>query len=48
VVDFVLEEADVVATARVADGSQEQVRGKYLVGCDGGASTVRKKLGNQA
>jgi 2-polyprenyl-6-methoxyphenol hydroxylase-like FAD-dependent oxidoreductase len=45
VVDFVRDEANVVVTGRVPDGSQEQVRGKYLVGCDGGASTVRKKLG---
>jgi 2-polyprenyl-6-methoxyphenol hydroxylase-like FAD-dependent oxidoreductase len=45
VVGFVRGETDVVATARVLDGSQEQVRGKYLVGCDGGASMVRKKLG---
>ncbi len=30
-------------TARLADG--EQLRGQFLVGCDGGRSTVRKLLG---
>ncbi|KOV82851.1 rifampin monooxygenase [Nocardia sp. NRRL S-836] len=30
-------------TARLADGTE--VRGRYLVGCDGGRSTVRKLLG---
>jgi 2-polyprenyl-6-methoxyphenol hydroxylase-like FAD-dependent oxidoreductase len=27
------------------DGGQEQVRARYLVGCDGGRSTIRKRLG---
>jgi 2-polyprenyl-6-methoxyphenol hydroxylase-like FAD-dependent oxidoreductase len=27
------------------DGDQEQVRARYLIGCDGGRSTIRKRLG---
>jgi 2-polyprenyl-6-methoxyphenol hydroxylase-like FAD-dependent oxidoreductase len=34
----------VTATARLTDGSQETFRSSYLVGCDGGASTVRKQI----
>src|SRR5260370_1515780 len=29
------------------DGGEKQLRCAYLVGCDGGSSTVRKKLGIQ-
>jgi 2-polyprenyl-6-methoxyphenol hydroxylase-like FAD-dependent oxidoreductase len=35
----------VTATLRVADGAAEQVRCRYLVGCDGGGSQVRHCLG---
>jgi len=35
----------VTAHVRLADGSIEEIRGSYLVGCDGGASPVRKELG---
>ena len=35
----------VTATLRAADGTAEQVRCRYLVGCDGGTSEVRHGLG---
>jgi len=35
----------VTATLRAADGSEEQLRCHYLVGCDGGSSEVRNCLG---
>jgi 2-polyprenyl-6-methoxyphenol hydroxylase-like FAD-dependent oxidoreductase len=35
----------VTATLRAADGTAEQVRCQYLVGCDGGTSVVRHCLG---
>jgi hypothetical protein len=35
----------VTVHARTASGVQEDLRAGYLVGCDGGASTVRKKAG---
>ena len=35
----------VTATLRAADGAVEQVRCRYLVGCDGGTSQVRHCLG---
>jgi len=38
------DDAGVTVTVRTADGEQ-QVRGDYLVGCDGGASTVRRSAG---
>ncbi|TDP98006.1 FAD-dependent monooxygenase [Labedaea rhizosphaerae] len=38
-----LDQDDAGVTATLADGSQ--VRGRYLVGCDGGRSTVRRLLG---
>jgi 2-polyprenyl-6-methoxyphenol hydroxylase-like FAD-dependent oxidoreductase len=42
-----LEQDDGGVTARVKnlDGTTESLRGAYLVGCDGGASPVRKQLG---
>ncbi len=46
--EFVRQEQDaqgVTCTLRGADGRTEQVRVDYLVGCDGGASAVRKQLG---
>src|SRR5262245_45539130 len=39
------DDAGVIATLRGADGTAEQVRGRYLVGCDGGGSQVRNALG---
>ena len=39
------EEAGVVATVRRADGQHEQVRLRYLVGCDAASSTVRHNAG---
>src|SRR5215472_17596949 len=39
------DEAGVTARVRRSDGGTEELRGKYLVGCDGGASPVRKELG---
>jgi 2-polyprenyl-6-methoxyphenol hydroxylase-like FAD-dependent oxidoreductase len=33
------------AEVRRLDGSVEKIRARYLVGCDGGASAVRKQLG---
>jgi 2-polyprenyl-6-methoxyphenol hydroxylase-like FAD-dependent oxidoreductase len=37
--------AGVTATVRGTGGADETIRGAYLVGCDGGASPVRKELG---
>jgi 2-polyprenyl-6-methoxyphenol hydroxylase-like FAD-dependent oxidoreductase len=37
----------VTATARDSDGCVVEIRAQYLVGCDGGASVVRKQLGIQ-
>jgi 2-polyprenyl-6-methoxyphenol hydroxylase-like FAD-dependent oxidoreductase len=39
------DEAGVSARVRRADGGTEELRGTYLVGCDGGSSPVRKELG---
>jgi 2-polyprenyl-6-methoxyphenol hydroxylase-like FAD-dependent oxidoreductase len=39
------DEAGVVSTLRHADGRQERVRARYLVGCDGASSTVRRSAG---
>jgi len=35
----------VTATVQTSDGKTGTLRGQYLVGCDGGASPVRKQLG---
>ena len=35
----------VVATVRPSDGRSRKIRAAYLVGCDGGSSSVRKQLG---
>jgi 2-polyprenyl-6-methoxyphenol hydroxylase-like FAD-dependent oxidoreductase len=35
----------VMARVRTGDGGVEELRASYLVGCDGGASPVRKELG---
>jgi 2-polyprenyl-6-methoxyphenol hydroxylase-like FAD-dependent oxidoreductase len=37
--------AGVTAQIRRGDGGTEELRAKYLVGCDGGSSPVRKELG---
>ncbi len=37
--------AGVTAHLRASDGGERDVRAAYLVGCDGGASAVRKELG---
>ncbi|MSP00775.1 MAG: 2-polyprenyl-6-methoxyphenol hydroxylase [Acetobacteraceae bacterium] len=43
--DFTQDADGVSVTARAVDGTEEAIRGSYLAGCDGGSSTVRKKLG---
>lgn len=44
-VDFVQDADGVTVTALKADGTLQRFRCRYLVGTDGGSSTVRKKLG---
>jgi 2-polyprenyl-6-methoxyphenol hydroxylase-like FAD-dependent oxidoreductase len=44
-VSFTEDGDGVLATLRGADGSEQRVRAGFLVGCDGGASTVRQELG---
>jgi 2-polyprenyl-6-methoxyphenol hydroxylase-like FAD-dependent oxidoreductase len=44
-IDFTQDDDGVHATLRTTAGSTETIRASYLVGCDGGSSTVRKKLG---
>ena len=43
--DFQQDDGGVRITVRQADGSTGTVLAGYLVGCDGGVSTVRKRLG---
>jgi 2-polyprenyl-6-methoxyphenol hydroxylase-like FAD-dependent oxidoreductase len=43
--DFEEHGPGVVATIRSSDGVSKKISAAYLVGCDGGASLVRKKLG---
>ena len=43
--DFAADAAGVRARLRRADGSDEEVRARYLVGCDGAHSAVRKAAG---
>jgi 2-polyprenyl-6-methoxyphenol hydroxylase-like FAD-dependent oxidoreductase len=43
--DLSQDAAGVTVTLRPTDGDAEQVRCDYLVGCDGGASEVRHRLG---
>jgi 2-polyprenyl-6-methoxyphenol hydroxylase-like FAD-dependent oxidoreductase len=45
VVDFDQDETGVTTRARTLDGDEWSLRSDYLVGCDGGASTVRARLG---
>jgi 2-polyprenyl-6-methoxyphenol hydroxylase-like FAD-dependent oxidoreductase len=44
-VEFAQDAEGVTVTLAAPGGGTTQVRGKYLVGCDGGASPVRKQLG---
>jgi 2-polyprenyl-6-methoxyphenol hydroxylase-like FAD-dependent oxidoreductase len=44
-VDLTQDDGGVTIFARTTDGSDETLRCRYLAGCDGGTSTVRKKLG---
>jgi 2-polyprenyl-6-methoxyphenol hydroxylase-like FAD-dependent oxidoreductase len=44
-ISFTQDENSVVAILQPKDGAQETIRASYLVGCDGGSSTVRKQLG---
>lgn len=43
--DFVVDDSHVDAVLRSADGHEERVQAKYVVGCDGAHSTVRKRIG---
>lgn len=44
---FAQDATSVSATIRTHKGASETIRATYLVGCDGGSSTVRKQLGIQ-
>lgn len=44
-VSFTQSDHSVVATLKLADGSTETVEARYLAGCDGARSQVRKSLG---
>jgi len=44
-VSFAQDEASVTAEVRSGEETSEQIRADYLVGCDGGSSTVRRQLG---
>jgi len=43
--DFSQDDDGVTAQLRASDGTVHEVRAGYLAGCDGGVSTVRKRLG---
>lgn len=43
-ISFTQDTGSVTATVRGLDGTTSQITALYLVGCDGGASTVRKQL----
>jgi 2-polyprenyl-6-methoxyphenol hydroxylase-like FAD-dependent oxidoreductase len=43
--DFTQDLGGVIASLKYLDGTQQSMRAAYLVGCDGGKSTVRKNLG---
>jgi len=45
IVDFTQDGSSVTSRLRTSKSTDETVRARYLVGCDGGSSTVRKKLG---
>lgn len=42
---FVQDQDGVTTTVKAEDGSLEKIRSRYLIGCDGGTSGVRKALG---
>jgi 2-polyprenyl-6-methoxyphenol hydroxylase-like FAD-dependent oxidoreductase len=44
---FTQDPVSVSAKVRTLNGAEETLRASYLVGCDGGSSTVRKQLGIQ-
>ncbi|SDR43752.1 2-polyprenyl-6-methoxyphenol hydroxylase [Rhizobiales bacterium GAS113] len=44
-IEFEEDGPGIVATVRSSDGRSERIGADYLVGCDGGASLVRKQLG---
>jgi 2-polyprenyl-6-methoxyphenol hydroxylase-like FAD-dependent oxidoreductase len=44
-ISFTQDRNFVTATLQPKDAAQETIRASYLVGCDGGSSTVRKQLG---
>jgi 2-polyprenyl-6-methoxyphenol hydroxylase-like FAD-dependent oxidoreductase len=46
-ISFTQDATSVSATIQTQQGAQETIRAAYLVGCDGGSSTVRKQLGIQ-
>ena len=46
-VSFTQDDEGVVAMLRDGEGRAETIRSRYLVGCDGGSSPVRKRLGIQ-
>ncbi len=43
--DFTQDDDGVTVEARTGSGAREELRASYLIGCDGGSSTVRKKAG---
>jgi flavoprotein hydroxylase len=45
VVDLCLSDADVVLAVATVDGSRHQARARYVVGCDGANSFVRRHVG---
>ena len=44
-VDFAADEQQIICTLRRQDGSSEQLRARYLAGCDGARSSVRRLAG---
>jgi 2-polyprenyl-6-methoxyphenol hydroxylase-like FAD-dependent oxidoreductase len=46
-ISFTQDSSSVTANIRTITGASETIRAMYLVGCDGGSSTVRKQLGIQ-
>ena len=44
VTSFTQDDSGVTVQVQCKDGSQKTLQGAYLVGCDGGASTIRKQL----
>jgi 2-polyprenyl-6-methoxyphenol hydroxylase-like FAD-dependent oxidoreductase len=44
-ISFTQDASSVTATVQPSGAAEETIRASYLVGCDGGSSTVRKQLG---